>query len=189
MGLAPIAIGMVGLQFALFVNAMPLLGVDADVRQAGSPARTVGAVGSLLGAVALLFMSFWFIVGAPLGKEGIVPQVQLTFSLISGMYGLLWLGVGITQMLGWDARPLGNAALIAAVMQVIAIVVIARWGLNTNLVLIEVVLAIYTAVLLGFWGATHGRFAARGEGGLLLLAVLGTFYLQFWASGIWPVPI
>jgi len=179
---------MVGLQFALFLNAFPLLGIDSDEGQSGPPARSVGAVGSLLGAISLLFMSFWFIIGAPLGKDGINPQVQLTFSLISGMYGLLWLSVALVQMKGWDIRPLGNAALIAAVMQVIAMVVLVTWGLNLTLTLIEIVLGIYVLVLLGFWGVTHGKFSAKGEGWLLLLAVLGTFYLQFWASGIWPVP-
>lgn len=188
MGLAPVALGMVGLQFALFVHALWLFGADADEQQAGPPLRSIGAVGSLLAAVSLLFMALWFLIGAPLGTEGSLPQVQLTFSLVAGIYGLLWLGVAVVEMKGWDMRPLGNAALIGAIMTVVSILVIAGWGLNTHLALVELVLVAYTLVLLGFWGVTHGKFSAKGEAWLLLLAVVGTFYLQFWASGILPAP-
>ena len=38
---------MVGLQLALLLNALPLLGIDADEGQNGSLARSVGAVGGL----------------------------------------------------------------------------------------------------------------------------------------------
>jgi hypothetical protein len=46
-GRALVALGMGGLQCALVLNALPLLGMDADEDQHGSPARSVGAVGGL----------------------------------------------------------------------------------------------------------------------------------------------
>jgi len=46
-GLAPVALGMVELQCALVLNALPLLGMDADEGQHGSLVRSVGTVGGL----------------------------------------------------------------------------------------------------------------------------------------------
>ena len=79
-GLSPVALGITGLQFALFANAFYLLGIDSDAKdQHSSPARTVGA-GSLSGALSLLFASAWFVIGAPFGREGQAASVQLLFS-------------------------------------------------------------------------------------------------------------
>ena len=119
--LASIATGMVGLQFGLFVNALALLGIDATPAGEGQPdpGKSVGMVGSLIAALSLIFMSFTLVVGAPFGTEGLAAQVQIMFSAISGMYGFLFLGFGFIQLQGWDLRPVGNAALGAAIMQVI----------------------------------------------------------------------
>jgi len=186
LGLAPVALATVGLQFALFVNALALLGIDAAPAAEGqpSPAKSVGAAASLAGGITLIFASMWFLIGAPLGREGAAVPVQLTFSAITGMYGLLWLGLAIVQMMGWDARPVGNTALISAVIQVIEMIIIAGWGLTLHLTLVEIVLLSYVVVLVGFWAVTHGRLAPRIQGYLLLIGVVTTFYLMFWASGI-----
>jgi hypothetical protein len=189
-GLAPIALGMVGLEFALFGNALALLGVDAQplTAQGPSPGRAVGVASSLIGALSLIFMAFWLVMGAPLGRDGALVPVQLTFSAISGMYGFLFLAFGVVQVLDWDVRPVGNVALICALMQVIEIFVVVGWGLTTGNLLTLAVLATYTVTLVGFWATTHGKFPPRAQAVLLLLSALGTFYFQFWASGILPGP-
>ncbi len=189
--LPSIAIGMVGLQFGLFVNALALLGVDATPAGEGQPdpGKSVGMVGSLMAALSLIFMSFTLVVGAPFGTEGLPAQIQIMFSAISGMYGFLFLGFGFVQLQGWDLRPVGNAALGAAIMQVIEIIIIAvMWGLSLGNILIEIVLIIYVVALLGFWRTAHGKQSPQIQGWLLLLAWLGTFYYMFWSGGLLPAP-
>ncbi|HBY97107.1 MAG: hypothetical protein M5U01_38005 [Ardenticatenaceae bacterium] len=189
--LAPIAIGMVGLQFALFTNGLALLGIDAAPAGEGGldPAKSIGVAGSWIAAISLLFMSFFLLIGAPFGTEGLAAEVQIMFSAISGMYGFLFLGFGIVQVRGWDLRPVGNAALGAAIMQVIEVIIIAaRWGLDLNNIITEIVLLIYVVALVGFWRTTHGELQPRTQGWLLLLAWLGTFYFLFWSGGLLPVP-
>ena len=191
MGLAPVTIGMVGLQFGLFANALALLGVDAKPAAEGQvdPGKSVGAAGSLIAALSLVFMSFWLIIGAPFGTEGPAVEVQVMFSAISGMYGFLFLGFGVVQMAGWDVRPVGNVALLSAILQAIEIVVIAaRWPLNVNNILTEIVLIVYVIALIGFWRTTHGKQTPRVQGFLLLAAWLGTFYFMIWAGGLLPAP-
>lgn len=188
-GLNPLAFGITGLQFALFGNGFLLLGIDSDSAPGQpSPAKTVGVAASLIGGIALTFQALWFIVGAPFGREGAAVPVQLTFSAIAAMYAFIWLGAGITQMLGWDLRPIGNIALLCLILQLIEMAVIASWGLTTHLVLVEVVLLSYVLVLAGFWAATHGKVSTRPVGVLCLVAFVLTLYLQFWASGILPTP-
>ena len=189
--LAPITIGMVGLQFALFVNALALLGIDAEPDEEGGPdpAKSIGMVGSIIGAISLIFMSFFLLIGSPFGTEGLAAQIQIMFSAISGMYGFLFLGFGVAQIKGWDLRPIGNAALGAAIMQVLEILIIAsQWGLDLNNIITEIVLLIYVVALVGFWRTTHGELQPRTQGWLLLLAWLGTFYFMFWSGGLLPVP-
>jgi len=189
--LAPITIGMVGLQFGLFVNALALLGIDAAPAGDGQPdpGKSVGMVGSLIAALSLIFMSFTLILGAPFGTEGLAAQIQIMFSAISGMYGFLFLGFGFVQLRGWDLRPIGNAALGAAILQVIEVIIIAvMWGLNLNNIITEIVLIIYVIALVGFWRTTHGQQSPQIQGWLLLLAWLGTFYFMLWSGGLLPVP-
>jgi len=115
--------------------------------------------------------------------------VQVMFSAISGMYGFLFLGFGVVQMAGWDVRPVGNVALLSAILQAIEIVVIAaRWPLNVNNILTEIVLIVYVIALIGFWRTTHGKQTPRVQGFLLLAAWLGTFYFMIWAGGLLPAP-
>ena len=122
-------------------------------------------------------------------SEAVSAQVQIMFSAISGMYGFLFFGFGVAQLKGWDLRPIGNAALVSAIMQVIEIIIIAiMWGPNLNNILTEIVLIIYVVALLGFWRTTHGQQSPQIQGRLLLLAWLATFYFMFWSGGLLPVP-
>jgi len=189
--LAPITLGMVGLQFGLFANALALMGIDAAPAGEGQPdpGKSVGMAGSLMAAMSLIFMAFWLLIGAPFGTEGAAAEVQIMFSAISGMYGFLFLGFGFVQLKGWDLRPVGNVALCAAILQVIEIIIIAtRWGLGLNNILTEIVLIIYVAALVGFWRTTHGKQSPAIQGWLLLLAWLGTFYFMIWSGGLLPAP-
>ena len=189
--LAPITLGMVGLQIALFVNALALFGVDGEPAEEGgpNPAISVGMGASLMAAISLLFMAFFLLIGTPFGTEGIAAEIQIMFSAISGMYGFLFLGFGFVQIKGWDVRPIGNVALVAAIMQILEILVIAfRWGLSFGNILTEIVLILYVLALLGFWRTTHGKQSPKVQGWLLILAWLGTFYYMFWSGGLLPAP-
>jgi hypothetical protein len=193
MALAPITIGMVGLQFALWANGMQLLGVDQEPPQDEtddvSSGRAVAVAGSAMGAVTLLFMSGWLVTAAPLGDEGIAVQLGLLFSAISGMYGLLWLGAAVVQLRGWDMRVIGNLALLCLVLQVIEMGLLASYRAEAGLplahfILVEAALGSYVLVLYGFWAVTHGRTAAKPVGWLCMLAVVGTLYLMVFGGGL-----
>ena len=189
LGISPLAVGITGLQFALFGNAFMLLGIDSTPLPGHpSPAKTVGIAASLIGAIGLIFQGLWLVIGAPFGREGAVVATQLTFSAISAMYGFIWLGAAFVQIFDWDLRPLGNIALGCLIMQLFEMAIIANWGLTTHLWLVELVLLSYVAVLYGFWRATHGKMPTRPVGVLCLVAFVLSFYFQFWASGILPTP-
>lgn len=192
MGLAPIALGMTGLQFSLFVNGLIFSGVDDEPAEDGGvdPMRTA-AVSSLIAAIALIFMAFWFVVDAPLGTEGGAGTLQMTFSAIAAMYGFLHIGFFFAQYWGLDLRQVGNAALGVGIMQLAFLPVVAGFSNLlgfANMVAINVVLAWYVVIMAAVWGATHGRSSAKLAGYTLLIGFVLTFYLQFVASGIVPPP-
>jgi uncharacterized membrane protein len=151
--LAPITLGMVGLEFALWANGVQLLGVDAKpaTKDGPTPRASVAVAGSAMGAITLLFMSIWLVAAAPLGTDGEAVKLGLLFSAISGMYGLLWLGAAVVQARGWDMRPIGNLALCLG-LQVIEMGLFASYrtaaGISTA----------YSRVIPGAWG----HFAGRG---------------------------
>ena len=125
-GISPLALGITGLQFALFGNAFMLLGIDSTpLPGQPSPAKTVGIAARLIGAIGLIFQGLWLVIGAPFGREGAVVATQLTFSAISAMYGFIWLGAAFVQIFGWDLRPLGNIALGCLIMQLFEMAIIA----------------------------------------------------------------
>lgn len=192
MALAPIALGMTGLQFSLFVNGLHLSGVDNEPADEDAPApdKTV-ALASLVAAIALIFMSFWLVIDAPFGTEPPFGAIQLVFSAVSGMYGLLHVIFAGVQYRGLDLRHVGNAALAVGIMQVLFIPIIQQWtgALGaTNVTLINAVLAIYVVIMVAVWGAVHGRWSVKYAGYSLLVGFVGTFYLQLFASGILPPP-
>ncbi len=186
----PLVLGMTGLNFALWANALYLLGfADRPASEGGpSPARTVALAGTVMGAASLLFSSVWFIVGRPLGAE----QVEATVTLagITGMYGLLLLGVFLTQLLGLDGRPVGHLCLLVAAFQIVYMVAVGRiFGLaSVHVWLVEAVLASYTVLVVLFWALFYGRISTRPVGVWTVVSGIGTVYLQYWASGVFPPP-
>lgn len=191
-GLAPIAIGMTGLQFSLFVNGLHLSGVDSEPLDDDSPPpdKTV-AFASLVAAIALIFMSFYLLIGTPFGTESPFGAIQIVFSAVSGMYGFLHVLFAGVQYLGLDLRQVGNAALAVGIMQVLFIPVIQQWsGVlgGMHVTIINAVLAVYVVIMVAVWGAVHGRWSPKYAGYSLLVGFVGTFYLLFFASGILPAP-
>jgi hypothetical protein len=60
----PLAFGLMGFNFAMWLTAFNLLGIGTASKEGGpSPTKTVGAAGSLAGAITLLFAAMWFVVG------------------------------------------------------------------------------------------------------------------------------
>jgi hypothetical protein len=195
MSLAPVVIGMVGLEFALWANGVQLLGVDDKpaTEDGPSPGLSVAVAGSAMGAVTLLFMSIWLVAAAPLGTEGEAVKLGLLFSAISGMYGLLWLGAAVVQARGWDMRPIGNLALLCLGLQVIEMGLLASYrsaaGIPTaHFLLTEAALASYVLVLYGFWAVTHERINARPVGLFCIIAVVGTLYIMVYGGGLLSPP-
>jgi hypothetical protein len=193
--LPPITIGMVGLSFALWANALFLMGVDAEPATVGapSPVKAVAAVGSTIGAITLTFMSLFLVIAAPLGSDATSAKVQLLFSAISGMYGLQFLGLAIVQFKDFDLRVFGNIALLGVPLQILEMILLASYandaGMSTtHLLAQEAVLLSFTALGLGIWLGTHGKIALRYVGMLALVALLGTWYFLFVSGGLVAAP-
>ena len=191
MGLNPLSFGIMGLALALFANALPLLGIAAEPLEEGghSPTKTTAVIGSLAGAISLTFFALWFIIGAPLGTaDPVLVRLQILFASLGGKFGLLWIGVTIVQIRGWDLRPVGTMCLFIALIHVIEMVILPTLvPVTLNIILIEVVFVSYVLVLLGFWAVIHGKIAPKPVGWILLIATVGTLYIQFIASGVVPL--
>lgn len=186
----PLAFAMTGLNFALWLNAFNLLGIGAKPVSEGavSPAKTVGAAGSLIGAITLVFAAIWFVVGQPFGKEA--GAVHALFSSVTGMYGLLWIGVFAAQVFDFDWRPVANLCLLLAILQAIQIVAVFSLLGTTSIHvwLVNLVLASYLVLVIMFNRLLYGKLAARPVGWWLIVTVVGTTYLQFFGGGIFPTP-
>lgn len=192
-GLAPISYGMMGLSFALFLNALALFGYDAKPAKEGAPdpSRTIAIIGSLSGAITLFFMPTWFVVGAPFGTTGPAVAVQQLFTITPLMYGLIWLGLAYVQWYGLDVRYIGNSALVCFFYQIIFMGIygyLIGWKFTANDALIEFTLLAYTCALIGFWAVTHGKISAKAQGWILVWAGIMTVYLMLFPGGILPPP-
>lgn len=186
----PIAFAMTGFIFALWLNACHLLGIgSAPEKESLSSAKTVGVAGSLTGAIALIFAAMWFVVGLPFGGRE-AWALHALFSSITGMYGILWLGVFAVQVFDFDRRPIANLCLLAALIQAIQIigVFVLLGTASIHIWITSVALAIYIVWLLMFRGALSGKLAARQAGWASIAAVIGTLYLLFFGGGIFPHP-
>lgn len=195
MALAPITLGMVGLSFALWGNALANFGVDSDPDESSGqdPTKTVAVAASMVGAITLLFMSAFLVIAAPLGNEGPAVQLQLLFSAITAMYGLQFLATTIVQLKGYDPRPLGNFALLTVPIQIIEMVLLVKFaraaGMSTtHIVLQELVLGAFALAGLAIWAGTHGRTNGKVVGTAIMLAFIGTLYFMFFAGGLIDPP-
>jgi len=186
---------MVGLAFALWGNALLNLGVDSEPATEGgpSPAKAVAVTGSAIGAITLIFMSAFLVIAAPLGTEEPAIKVQLLFSAISGMYGLQFLGTAVVQVMEWDARIIGNIALLGVPLQLAEMLLLWKYaddaGISTaHLIFQELVLLSFSTAGLAIWLGTHGKIPGRTVGVALLFALLGTLYFLFFSGGLLTPP-
>jgi hypothetical protein len=184
-GLTPLTFAMVGLVFALYVNGANLLGLFPEKEGYMGTTPAVAIAGSLMGAITLLFDAIWFVTGSPFGTARVSATAQLVFGAIAGMYGLLWLAAGVIQLKGWDLRPVGQMCIACIVFQVLEILIIATWRPFTNNLLgIEIALALFLPVLVGFYLLTHGRTGPRWVGWACMAAAVGSLWLAFVPTGI-----
>lgn len=195
MTLAPITLGMVGLAFALWGNAFANFGIDMDKvsDDAPDPIKTVAVAGSLVGAITLFFASALLVIGAPLGTEGPSVQIQLIFSAITGMYGLQFLATTIVQLKNYDPRPLGNFALLTVPIQIVEVVLLAKYlydaGMSTIHIVIQLlVLVAFAAAGLAIWAGTHGKVNGKVVGTAISAAFVGTLYFLFVSGGLVTAP-
>lgn len=195
MALAPITIGMVGLSFGLWANGLHALGVDAEpaTAEGPNPAKAVAVTGSATAAITLLFMSAFLIIGSPLGTQPAAVHVQLLFSAITGMYGLQFVGTTVVQVLDWDARIVGNIALLGAILQVPEMALLAHYAhpagfSDTHLVLQELVLLAFTISGMAIWAGTHGKISSRLVGTAVMFSFVGTLYFLFFSGGLLTPP-
>jgi hypothetical protein len=151
--------------------------------------KTVALVGSIGGAVSLLFFTIWLIVGAPFGNEDPdAVRTQLLFASLGGKFALLWIGVTMAQVRGWSLKPIGTMCALLAVMHMIEMGILASWGVTLHIALMEVVFGIYVLVLIGFFLLPYGRIGVRPVGAISVIASIATLYLVYVAGGILPTP-
>jgi uncharacterized membrane protein len=195
MALSPVTLGMVGLAFALWGNALAKFGMDTKPRDdtAPDPSKTVAAAASLVGTITLLFTSVFLVIAAPLGNDPTAVQLQLLFSAVTGMYGLQFLATSIVQFKGYDPRPLGNFALLTVPIQIVEMVLLAKFasaaGMSvTHIVAQEVTLGAFALAGFAMWAGTHGWITGKVVGSTILAAFAGTLYFMFFAGGLIPAP-
>lgn len=186
----PMALAMTGFGFGLWLNGCYLLGNSRPAKGTkSSPAKTVGIVGSLPAALTMTFASIWFIVGTPFGGRE-AWELHALFSSITGLYGLLWIGMFAVQVFDFDWQPIAHLCLLAALIQAIEIFA-AFHILGTTGIHIWItngVLASYVVWLLLFAGMLYGKISARIVGWWSIVAVIGTLYLLFVGGGIFRHP-
>ena len=189
MGLDPLSFGIMGLALALWTNGLALLGYGSEPAEGNTSAKSYAVLGSMAGAIGLGFFTLWHIIGAP-GGGG---PLEIMFASLGGKFALLWTGVTIVQLKGWDMRPVGTMCLLLAIIHAYESLLLpgllADVGVAMNLtfILLEVVFVIYILVLLGFWLVTHGKIGVRPVGWVCILGTIGSLYVQFMVSGVVPI--
>jgi hypothetical protein len=186
----PMGFAMTGFGFALWLNACYLLGLGAPVKVEGTGyTKTVGIAGSLAGAITLIFAAIWFVVGEPFGGRE-AARLHALFSSITGLYGLLWLGMFAVQVFNLDWQPIANLFLLAAFMQAVEIVAVFReLGMaSVHIWITNGAFAAYIVWLVMYARMLYGRAAARTVGWWSIVALIGTLYLLFIGGGIFRHP-
>jgi hypothetical protein len=186
----PMAFAMTGMGFALWLNGCYLLGLGTTPK-AGSaaPAKTVGVAGSLAGFIGLMFAAIWFVVGEPFGGRE-AARLHALFSGITGMYGLLWMGVFAAQVFDLDWRPIANVFLLAALIQAVEIVAMFRlFGTaSPHIWFTNAAFAVYVVWLVAYARTIYGRLTPRATGWWSVVALAGTLYLLFFGGGLFRHP-
>ncbi len=146
------------------------------------PEQAIGAMGQLAAAIGLLFMAIWMVIADPFGLAGLPTAFSIVLAVTGANFGFLFLGTYIAATRGYDWRPIGDAALFAAVTAVIVIVPLAAF----NSWPWDFALGIYIyGILAATWGLViHGKCSAKILQLNLALSLIVTWYFMIFGSGL-----
>lgn len=161
----PISVVFVVTGLAAWVNGLYFLGIGSKQEEGGpNPLVSVGWV-SVVAGVVDLGSALWF-VGQADGPH--VLAGLITF------YGLFFVALGITEIVGLDLRQVGNLAVP------VAIVPLFWWDFFTELDfdwMFQSILIVWAVAFLAITATTYGKMAAQQLGAILLVVATYTFWL------------
>jgi hypothetical protein len=152
---------------ALWVISNYFLGWGAKPADGGpDPLRTVGFVALTAGLVDLVEAVYLVAARpAPLGDQAVV------LGGLIGFYGLFFTVVGVAAILELDLRPVGNLAVV------VAIVPLFWWPFFAGGWLFRSILVVWFIAFLAVTATVYGRIPPRILGAVLLVTAVYTFFV------------
>jgi hypothetical protein len=173
--MAPITMVFLLTGLAVFLQAMFFLGIGAsETPGSKSPLVSVGYV-ALIAGIADLAVALYITVGRPLG-----PDPSLLLAGLISIYGLFFVTLGLTEILGLDLRVIGNLAVPTA------LVPLAWLPFFSGSTTFTAILIFWVVTFLAITMTTYGRLSGKALGLILLITSLFTFLIVpvSWAMGI-----
>ena len=163
----PITVVFIATGLAVWMNALYFLGVGAGRTDDSRPDPLVGVgwVSAAAGVIDLLMASYILAARpAPLGDASVLLAGLIAF------YGMFFLALGISEIRGYDLRPIGNLAIA------VAIVPLFWWKFFEGGWMFRSILLVWLIAFLAVAGTTYGKVKARALGSVLLLTAAYTFF-------------
>ena len=175
----PITMAFVVTGLAVFLQAMYFLGVGASASEGKkNPILGVGYVTVVAGVIDLI-VGLYITVGRPLDSATDATASLLLAGLLS-FYGMFFVALGLTEILGLDLRVIGNLALPVAILP-LAWIHFFSGSTTFTLILIW-----WAVTFLAITATTYGKMQGKVLGIILMITSLLTFFLVpvAWALGI-----
>ncbi|MDH3753199.1 MAG: hypothetical protein OEU32_04930 [Acidimicrobiia bacterium] len=158
----PISVVFVITGLAAWMNGLYFLGIGSDREEGGpDPLVSVGWVSVVAGLVDL-GSALWF-VGQADGPHVLAGLV--TF------YGIFFVALGVTEIVGLDLRQVGNLAVP------VAIVPLFWWDFLAGTWMLQSILIVWAVAFLAITATTYGKLAAKQLGVILLGVATYAFWL------------
>ena len=175
----PITMAFVVTGLAVFLQAMYFLGVGASTSEGKkNPILGVGYVTVVAGVIDLI-VGLYITVGRPLDSATDATASLLLAGLLS-FYGMFFVALGLTEILGLDLRVIGILALPVAILP-LAWIHFFSGSTTFTLILIW-----WAVTFLAITATTYGKMQGKVLGIILMITSLLTFFLVpvAWALGI-----
>jgi len=160
----PITLVFISTGLAAWVNGLYFLGMASDKQEgAKDPLVSVGWVSLTAGIVDLV--SAWYVLSLASDATTLLAGL-ITF------YGLFFVALGITEILGLDLRQIGNLAFA------VAIVPLAWWDFFSGGWMFRSILVVWAVAFLAITATVYGKFSAKLLGAILAFGVaIYTFFV------------
>ena len=158
----PISVVFVITGLAAWVNGLYFLGIGSEQEEGGpNPLVSVGWVSLAAGVVDLVTV-LWFV------GQGDGPHV---LAGLVAFYGIFFVALGITEIVGLDLRQVGNLAVPTAIVPLF------WWDFLSGTWLLQSILIVWAVAFLAITATTYGKLAAQQLGAILLVVATYSFWL------------